>query len=469
MEEVRKIFTFVFLLLLPLLLLFFPNTSLAQDEKSSQAVQESMIAPDYYPEPISPEPGFLGQDHNYTVVFRGNGEAVVSARIILTNKGDSALSEVKLRIPKVDPREVSVYQVIKEKLCRRYETQVYDPLTRSYPPQVCAEYQEPDYYQNYYSSGAKYQKAKVEMDIDTAKITLPQVIASGKSGSFFIYFRGLGYAKKNIFGAYNYAFETLKAEDSIRNLVVGISTDSDLFLKGVKGEVNYRFEDSAMQSLNNMGMAAPEKSVALDRYVSQIGGGTISKKASNLAALESYTVNGAYAKSRIRLYGKEISITALSIIIALVLFILVIRIVIKRFSKVSSSDAEPDKKSRSALVSSNVRNFFLSLGISFLSSILILFYTIIVFFIGSSMGRVIGYQYDAFFGIILVIISFVVYLLLVFAPGIFIGVKKGVGWGITTIVVTVFWLIFYMVLAFVLLFLISGWGYSSGIMPVVDF
>ena len=450
----RKIFLLLTFFLSSFLLFSVSGNTLAQEGKAGLGT-ESIVAPDYYPVP-QPEPGFLGQDHNYTVVFRGNGEAVVSAKIVLTNKGDSSLSDVKLRIPRVDPREVSAYQVIKQKTCIRYEPQVYDPLTRSYRPQICSEYQEPDYYNSYYGD-AKYQKAKTEQDIDTLKITLPQGLAPGKSGSFFVYFRGLGYAKKNIFGAYNYTFDTLKAEDSIRNLTIGISTDSDLFLKGVKGEVNYRFEDSAMQMAPS-GMAAPEKSVALDSYVNQIGQGSITKKASNLAPLESYTVNGSYAKSRLRLYGKEIFYTLLGIIVFFGLLALLLRFAFKKLGRISTANTTSQKKSEQGPTGFSLRMLFLTLGTSFLTSIVVIIYTFFVYFVGNYLDNVVGYQYQAFFIIILLIISFVFYALLVFAPAIYIGVKKGVGWGIATLVFSVFWLIIEFTVAFLILVLLFGIG-----------
>ena len=122
----------------------FAGNVFAQESESSGASSQ-MIAPDFVPPYPGGEPGFLGQDHAYTVVFRGNGEAVVSARVVLTNKGETPLSEISLRVPKMEPKDVFVYQVIREKQCARYGISVYDPATRTYP-QVCEEYADPDYY-----------------------------------------------------------------------------------------------------------------------------------------------------------------------------------------------------------------------------------------------------------------------------------------------------------------------------------
>src|SRR3990172_5741276 len=96
----------------------FVGNIFAQESESSGASSQ-MIAPDFVPLYPGGEPGFLGQDHAYTVVFRGNGEAVVSARVVLTNKGEEPLSEISLRVPFVEPKDVFVYQVIREKRCAR--------------------------------------------------------------------------------------------------------------------------------------------------------------------------------------------------------------------------------------------------------------------------------------------------------------------------------------------------------------
>src|SRR3990172_9881751 len=155
------------LLILALLLLLFPLfsfTAHAQDEPASSGVAR----PDIFPVP-NPEPGFLGQDHSYSVTFRGNGEAVVALKVALTNKGETPLSEVSLRVPKVSPQEFFIYQVIKEPSCTRYLTD-----------NACAEYQEPDYY-GYWWSKTKYQKAQSEFSGDTLKVILPQAIPADKN------------------------------------------------------------------------------------------------------------------------------------------------------------------------------------------------------------------------------------------------------------------------------------------------
>lgn len=447
--------TFIFFLASLLILSNLSVKAQSDEPSSSGQSTEPMMAPDYLP-PVQTEPGFFGQDQNYTVVFRGNGEAVVSAKIAFTNATESPLSEIKLRIPRVEPKEVFVYQVFLQDVCVRYNPSVYDSVTRSYPQQVCAQYQEPNYYQTYWG-GARYQKASTNIDIDTLTIGLPKAIPANKSGAFFVYFRAFGYAKKSMFGSFTYTFESLKAEESVRNLRVGISTDSDLFLKGAKGEISYRIENTALQSFGKAGIAAPEANSAFDSYVSQIGYGSLVKNASNLAPLESYKVDGAYADSRLKLYGKEIATAAFVIVFLGTLLLLFVRFVVKKVSKANANLVkEENGKVKSDSPRNNSLMFLVSFGVSFASSIIILFYTISVFFIGTILIERISYQFQAIITLLLVVISFVTYSLLLFAPGVYMGVKKGMGWGIGTIVMTLIWIIIYFIVAVFIVFVLFG-------------
>ena len=400
-----------------LILLFSPGFSFAQEEPASSGVAR----PDIFPLP-NPEPGFLGQDHSYSVTFRGNGEAVVALKVALTNKGETPLSEVSLRVPKVSPQEFFIYQVIKEPSCTRYLTD-----------NACAEYQEPDYY-GYWWSKTKYQKAQSEFSGDTLKVILPQAIPADKNGSYLVYFRAMGYAKKNIFGAYKFTFETLQVPDDIRNMTVGISTDSDLVLRGATGEVNYRFGDVAT-SLKAVVGAAPTESSSIDTFYQQIGHGTLIKNASSLASLESYTVSSSFADNRIKLYAKEIFVGVGVFLGILAVVLVVLRLILKR---------SQSKTEGTTVATFNSKSLVICLGVSFVSALVISGYTILAIIAASYLASTVGYQFQAVLTIFIVVISFAIYALFLFAPGIYLGAKKGIGWGIATVALTVFFLLIFL-------------------------
>ena len=432
----------------------FVGNIFAQESESSGASSQ-MIAPDFVPPYPGGEPGFLGQDHAYTIVFRGNGEAVVSARVVLTNKGEEPLSEISLRVPFVEPKDVFVYQVIREKQCARYGISVYDPATRTYP-QVCEEYADPDYYS--YWGVSKYQKADVAIEGDTITIDLLTPIAANGSGSYFMYFRTGGFVDKNLFGVFNYEFETLKVNDDIRNLSVGIDVDSDLYLKGVKGEIDYRMDFASAESFKGVGGGAPVANSAIDSFYGNIGYGRISKTASNLAPLESYSVTGSYATNRLKLYGKELLIVFFAVLTLICTLVIVFKVVSKR-----QKTSKPEVKSGSV-----PQMLAASAGIGFISSFLLAGYTVLVIVLGNLITPILAYQYNPIFVLFLVLISFGVYALILFAPGVYIGIKRGISWGISVVVATIAWLIIFLGIAVVVLFLLGESSYPGPIVPLLE-
>ncbi len=414
--------------------------------------QKMMIAPD---SKLLPRPDgggvmpFSGQNHNYSVVFRGNGESIVTLRVSLTNTSESeTLKDVTLRIPKVtEPKDLSAYQILVTPPCVRYDDR---PLVQTFPyvPPKCIEYGEPDY--RYYYGGGKYQKAKTDFSGDTLKVTLPTALAPQKTGSFFLYYRGFGYAKKDMFGAYKFDFETIKSTDQINQLTLGISTDADQFLKGAKGEVQYRTSEATMAL--KAAPAADAGAVAnstVDSFVSQIGQGTIVKTASNLAALESYKVNGIYANSRTKLYGKELT-TVLGVII---FFILLVLLVLHALQKRMFKKDKVDSQSNKVMTDEGMKRVAFGAGVSFASALVTAGYSIAVYAITNALANLVDYQYQAVVMILIIVISFAIYLLVIIGPAFFVGYKKGIGWGIGTFVMTIVWLILMAVVTVAVLFM----------------
>ncbi|HLE48418.1 MAG TPA: hypothetical protein VI819_00065 [Patescibacteria group bacterium] len=435
-------------------------------ETGSAGVGTKMIAPDAIFPPYNNGSSPFGQKHGYTVTFRGNGDAVVSARLVVGNQSDKDLEKVTYRIPRVSPTDIYVFQIIKQKSCNRYDYPAYDPVTRRYPQQVCTEWAEPDYYNDYSYYQAKYQKADYEFSGDELKITFPTPIESQKAGALFLYFRSSGYAKKASFGAYSYTFESLKAMDSIISLSVGIATDSDLYLKGVEANVNYRFEDVApkLASVNSgFGAVAMENS-SLDSYVSSIGQGSIYKTASNLAPLESYQVEGSYADSRAKLYAKEIMWVGGGVLFVIVLILLLVRLVIKVFSHNVRGEVKNDDNEKSGK-EGNGQMMLLALGVGFVASFLTLAYTVGMFIAGSLMSQALGYSFQSAVIVFFIIMSLMVYPLLLFVPGILIGAKKkSIGWGVAVVGSTFGWVFLLGIVLFVVFYFFR----SSGNIGIYD-
>lgn len=376
--------------------------------------QEKMIAP------LPPDSGMsqlFGQNQWYSVVFRGNGEAIVNLRATFTNTETFNLATLTFRVPKVDPKDLLAFQVIQE--------------------------QRPDVY---WYGPAKYQKAKTDYSGDTITITLPLSVQPDKSGSILLYYRAFGYAKKDIIGGYRFTFETLKASEPVQELQLGISTDSDLMLRGAQGEVNYRFEDVSTAAKGMMAEAAPAANTRMDDYYQQIGSGQIIKSASNLQALESYTIKGSYADSRLKLYTKELGIGTGVFIAGLLIAVWVIRKAIR------STNAGPTDKTTPIVA---------MFGLSFLSGILIVSYTILLVFLTRNLPMLVEYDMQLPITILLLIVSLGIYGVLLFGPAVFLGIRSGWGLALGTAGITTVWLIFAL-----FLYVLIGFSRQPGYPPV---
>ena len=168
-KTIRKSIALV--LVFGLSLSHFCGVVLAQESRST-------IAPDIAPIPPDTSNSLLfGQKHSYSVVFRGNGEAITYAKIVIPNREEQALSEFSFEIPKVEPSEIIMYQMKLSPECVRYNY--------TDPNNPCVEYRAPDYGQDYYYYGsgqtAEYTRIKYTQSGNTYNLTLPNSVEPSKS------------------------------------------------------------------------------------------------------------------------------------------------------------------------------------------------------------------------------------------------------------------------------------------------
>ncbi|MCX7997214.1 MAG: hypothetical protein N2691_05705, partial [Patescibacteria group bacterium] len=155
--------------------------------------------------------GLMGQDHAYTVTFRGNGESVVSLRIAFSNTGTKTMEALAIRVPRITPQDIVAFQIKREPQCIRYMPYRYDPSNPYDNPQ-CAEYRKPDYFEPWWDT-ATYFRSETILKGDKIIIDLPNPVAPNESGSVIVYYRGTGYATRNWTGGWNYVFETATVSD----------------------------------------------------------------------------------------------------------------------------------------------------------------------------------------------------------------------------------------------------------------
>lgn len=380
--------------------------------------------------PIDSTIGLLGQQQQYSVEFRGNGEAIVTAKVILSNSGLSPLSVINIRIPRVVPNDIMAFQILRQGRCTRMGWQTDNGMMPSQKGPtdlpVCIEYKQADY-SPYSYEGTTYQKSLTNLSGDTIAITLPSPIKPNASGSFLLYYRAMGYAKKNLLGVYDFTFETMKVNESIVDLQVGISVDADYFLAGVKGKTSFRLDTEVTKTLAAPSMAGAVANSRMDTFVGAIGQGELMKYAKNLDALDSYTVRGSYADQYYKLYARHIGIS-------LVIFVVVVLALFLIAKKVLQSIQMPASKG-----AQTTQPFLISLGLGFSCALLMIGYTLLLL-LSNRLIQSVSYEFASIVTILFVLVSIGVYTLLLFVPAILMAIKRGITWGLATFGLTILWL-----------------------------
>ena len=386
----------------------------------------------------------FGQNHFYTVIFRGNGEAIAYAKLAITNPDEKPLTDFSFEIPKVSPTEIVIYQMKFPRECVNYN---YGDSTRP-----CLKYRDPDYAQQYYYYGysngqAEYQKIQYTKSGNLYRFTLPTPVEPYASTAIIIAYAAKGYVKESA-GLYTFNFETLKVPSRIQEIRVAVDVDSDLLLKGKRASVNYN-----SLGISSERAAAPQSisSRDLDKVVGSIGSyGPIVKEAKNLAPNESFIVKGEYATNWFRLYFGSILLTFFVVagIFAGVYFL--VKFLKKRDVESgqfgSAADERVEPRMPQGLISIvNLTNAWVSL----LSVVSLFGLTYLLIFLGeSNLLRFVNI--DPVFGVVGVIAIILLYVLIIFGPAIGIAAKHGWKSFVSILIAEFLWFVFFLIIYLVL-------------------
>jgi hypothetical protein len=409
-----------------------------------------------YVKPAQAQGGlFFGQDHKYSVIFRGNGEAVVYARIALTNGDEEILRDISFEIPGVDPSEMVMYQIELPQVCVEYD---YTMGSRR-----CLEYTDPDYFQNTYrysgyyygdtSGEIEYSKLDYSRTGNLYEVELANPLGSYDSTAVVVAYTAKGYVKKTL-GLYRYEFETFKVPARIQDVSVAIEVDSDLYLKGKKSEVNYSSDiesDLIMEASPSAGITSKQ----LDNVVGSIGyGGQIVKSAENLSPNESFTVNGQYSASWLRLY-----LSSILIVVLIIAAVFSGAYFIPKYLKKKNGGKSVEEKETKSTVKKETQKegekFFsiLHIGVGLLTVILTVGLTFLIYFL-SNTDLLYNLMYSGpwMIGSILSLLTAVLlYFIAIFGPAIFVAIKKGWKSFLSIIIMAVLWAIFFMIVGSIFL------------------
>ena len=402
----------------------------------------------------------FGQNHFYTVIFRGNGEAITYAKIAITNPDEKPLTEFSFEMPKVTPSEIVMYQMKLPQECVRYN---YND-----PARPCLEYRDPDYAQRYYYYGysngqAEYQKIQYTKSGNLYRLTLPTQVEPYKSTAIVVAYAAKGYVKETL-GLYKFNFETLKVPSRIQEIRVAVDVDSDLLLKGKKSSVNYNTSGLGVSEL-----AAPQSvsSRDLDKVVGSIGSyGPLVKEAKNLAPNESFNVKGEYATNWFRLYLSSILLTILIIAAIFTGVYFLARFLKRRGGQSGQFGSGTNQQMTPQTPQSSISIFNLTnASVSLLSVVLVVGLTYLLrFLLESDLFR--SFNVDPVFGIVGFITIILLYVLVIFGPAIIVAIKHGWKSLVSILIAEFLWFVIFLVIYLVLF----QSGVTSGIFrpgPVV--
>ena len=386
---------------------------------------------------------FFGQNHSYTVIFRGNGEAITYAKIAITNPDEKPLTEFSFEIPKVSPTEIAMYQMKLPQECVSYDYNA--------PGRPCLEWRDPDYAQRYYYYGygykegqTEYQKIQFTKSGNLYRFTLPTPVEPNKSTAIVVAYAAKGYVKES-FGLFKFNFETIKVPSRIEQIRVAVNVDSDLLLKGKRAEVDYGVPTSEL--------AAPKafSSRDLDRVVGKIGSyGPLVKEAKNLAPNETFIVRGEYATNWFRLYLSSILITILIIAAIFTGVYFLVKFLKRRGGQNGQFGSGANQQMTSQTPQSLISIFTLTNAlVSLLSVVLVVGLTYLLKFLFES-ELLFSMDIDLVSGIVGFITIILLYTLIIFGPAIIVAIKYGWKSLVSILIAEFLWFLVFLVIYFVL-------------------
>jgi len=280
-------------------------------------------------------PGTFGQEHSYSVLFRGNGEAVVGTKIKINN-GDEEQS--------IDTLNIEVLNL------RLNEVEVYQEFCQYKGSGIKVENKQCDQY--YYRGENPYEKVFQKLDlgdqINNYQLKLHEAVEPLQTGVVLLSYRGFGYAKDGLFGRKKFDFPTLKTDSKITTAKIAVTVDTDLYFEGKKSTVDYNagFDDAGLEYGTYTGLGA--KSSALSVFSSGVGGrGQINKTANQLLPGEIFHVKGIYSTNWFGLNYVKL-ITFISILLAIIVIVVVIsKVVGKRKKEREIAEPKPVAKTAS--------------------------------------------------------------------------------------------------------------------------
>ena len=331
----------------------------------------------------------LGQNQFYSVVFDGEGDSIVAAKLKIQNIGKEPLKELNIEIPGENVRLINIMQeaIRFQKICGAYDPK--GNCSYYYNQQVWP----PEYYSIEKDTEKLSKSAKVTLN-------LPVELKEGETGTILLYYKTNSYVEKSL-GVFNFDFETIKWIFDTDKIRVAVNVQQDLYLEGVKGKIEYQDNFAVAEKALVSGVQSQD----LQQFSSQIEWQQgIVKEASGLDPYESFHAKGRYAESWLNLNKGRIGI---GILITLIILGLLYYFVYRKI-----------KKAKGNIV-------LKAIGTGVISGIVSIALWILVSFLLDWIRQFIYYQYSNLLTLLIVLIVGIISLVLIFGPALYFGFKHG--------------------------------------------
>lgn len=432
------------LLILLLFFNFFSSSVLATD-----------IIRDYYP----PNQNTFGTNQFYNVVFDGEGQAVVVAKISVQNLKKDIINNLVFEIPGSNVRIISAFQESyeKEQKCSYYnydcvvyakDTQCtqydndggcvrYEKVCIKKDQQCASWYNQTIYPPKYYSLEKTEEQLsnskRVEFKLDVG-------IKEQESTNLILYYKADGLASE-AFDIFDFDFQTIKMNFDTQQVKVSVGVNSGLYFEGGEAKVNYQSNFAVFDKAELMSVKGVQSQELSDFSRSIEYSYGYVKTAQGLDPWESFSVKGKYATTWFAL-NKWKLFSGLLVVLAIISGLLFgVRKALK-FKKA---------------------NLSLTVGFSSLASSILV---TIVWFGGIKLLQLFSkFFYSSnsqMFVLLLGLVWIMLLLVILFAPSIYFGVKKGVIPAIICLVGTIIMLLIINVALAVMFGTLVNTNYYDG-------
>lgn len=402
----------------------------------------------------------------YVVSFDGEGDAIVSAKLVIDNFTDKRISNIDLELPGT----AKLFKAVLEPYYSPYYGGYVLPEPNLENSDIAPEYRN------------EWNAEKIDFSYDftsTATIlhlTLPHSIEPNSKAAVVLLYKVSRYAEKDLLGTSSFDFKTIidKKASLIQNVRVAVNVQEGLFLKGGTSNVEYKPDFFGSAAVSKMSSAEVSSSYYRD-YSSAIeySQGAIVKNAFNLDPFESFHVKGQYSENWLLLFLGDI---ILWIIILGIIGLIAKKILFPHSEERKEIFDEPKfrEKGKDKLIQKPVQSIQLNgnngsnsgliVGTGFFSALAIIgywwFFALIMPMLGWSNYSLTGLLVLMFF-----LLGIALTLLLLIAPPIYFGKKKGFSTGLWIAISSILWLFALAIISLIIIALLTpSYAYPMPVM-----